>query len=67
LDWRIRAALESFREKYLVSMDNVVVVFVDKSLDSVLRRIGIQSQVLFKLHAPTVDDDSLLTQLNIRK
>ncbi|KRY66560.1 hypothetical protein T4D_2470, partial [Trichinella pseudospiralis] len=32
-----------------------------------LRRIGIQSQVLFKLHAPTVDDDSLLTQLNIRK
>ncbi|KRX87784.1 hypothetical protein T4E_6490 [Trichinella pseudospiralis] len=53
LDWRIRAALQSFREKYLGSMDNVVVVFVDKSLESVLRRIGIQSQVLFKLHAPT--------------
>ncbi|KRX87789.1 hypothetical protein T4E_9744 [Trichinella pseudospiralis] len=67
LDWRIRAALESFREKYLGSMDNVVVVFVDKSLESVLRRIGIQSQVLFKLHAPTVHDDSPLTQLNIRK
>ncbi|KRY81086.1 hypothetical protein T4D_2008 [Trichinella pseudospiralis] len=67
LDWRIRAALQSFREKYLGSMDNVVVVFVDKSLESVLRRIGIQSQVLFKLHAPTVNDDSPLTELNIRK
>ncbi|KRZ73616.1 hypothetical protein T10_1982 [Trichinella papuae] len=52
LDWRINAALESLREKYSGSMDKVVVVFVDKSLESVLRGVGIRSRVLFKLHAP---------------
>ncbi|KRZ13599.1 hypothetical protein T11_7969 [Trichinella zimbabwensis] len=66
LDWRIKAALESFREKYSGSMDKVVAVFVDKSLESVLRGVGIRSRVLFKLHAPPVDDDTPMPQLDFK-
>ncbi|KRZ02756.1 hypothetical protein T4B_10705, partial [Trichinella pseudospiralis] len=45
LNWRINAALESFRKKYSVSKHTMVAVFVDKSLESVLRDVGAHSGV----------------------
>ncbi|KRY65202.1 hypothetical protein T4B_3205 [Trichinella pseudospiralis] len=40
LDWRINAALESFKIKYSGSQDKTVIVFVSIRLESVLRHIA---------------------------
>ncbi|KRZ01600.1 hypothetical protein T11_2030 [Trichinella zimbabwensis] len=52
LDWRISAALESFKIKYSGSKDKMVVVFVDKSLESVLRHVAGLSRVAYELYIP---------------
>ncbi|KRY99099.1 hypothetical protein T11_6270 [Trichinella zimbabwensis] len=66
LDWRISAALESFKIKYSGSKDKTVVVFVDKRLESVLRHVAGLSRVSYELYIPPVEDTPL-TQENIKK
>ncbi|KRZ21424.1 hypothetical protein T4B_9588, partial [Trichinella pseudospiralis] len=65
-DWRINAALKSLRKKYPGSMDKMVAVFVDKSLESVLRGVGAHSRRLFKLYSPAIED-TLMAQENADK
>ncbi|KRX92463.1 hypothetical protein T4E_366 [Trichinella pseudospiralis] len=54
LYWRINAALESIRKKYSGSMDKMVVVFVDKSLESLLKEVLVGLPAAFKVHVPSV-------------
>ncbi|KRY64173.1 hypothetical protein T4A_496 [Trichinella pseudospiralis] len=48
------------------SMDKMVAVFVDKSLESVLRGVGAHSRRLFKLYSPAIED-TLMAQENADK
>ncbi|KRZ73591.1 hypothetical protein T10_1522 [Trichinella papuae] len=66
LYWRINAALESMRKKYSGSMDRMVVVFVDKSLESLLKEAFVGLHAAFKVHVPSVGI-SLLTPEKIEK
>ncbi|KAL1231468.1 Deoxyhypusine hydroxylase [Trichinella spiralis] len=63
LEWRLSAALDSMRNKYQDTMPNVVAVFVDKSLGSVLREIASRSQLLINMEIPPVEETPL-TQEN---
>ncbi|KRZ35905.1 hypothetical protein T4C_12100 [Trichinella pseudospiralis] len=56
LDCRISAALESFKEKYSGSEEKMVVVFVDKRLESVLRHVANLSNMAYELYVPAVED-----------
>ncbi|KRZ05088.1 hypothetical protein T11_6862 [Trichinella zimbabwensis] len=54
LDWRINAALGSFKKKYSGSRFQMVAVFVDKCLDNVLKGATVGSWPAFKVHVPSV-------------
>ncbi|KRZ02160.1 hypothetical protein T4B_7856, partial [Trichinella pseudospiralis] len=59
LDCRISAALESFKEKYSGSEEKMVVVFVDKRLESVLRHVANLSNMAYELYVPACSKNLL--------
>ncbi|KRZ13328.1 hypothetical protein T11_14465 [Trichinella zimbabwensis] len=67
LDWRINAALESMRKQYSDSVDKMVVVFVNNSLENVLRVVAGRSRARCKLHIPSAEDNTPFTQENMEK
>ncbi|KRY16154.1 hypothetical protein T12_9142 [Trichinella patagoniensis] len=66
LEWRLSAALDSMRYKYPDTNPNVVAVFVDKSLGSMLSDIAGRSQLLINMEIPP-SEDTPLTQENTEK
>ncbi|KRX34148.1 hypothetical protein T05_8727 [Trichinella murrelli] len=56
LEWRLSAALDSMRYKYPDTNPNVVAVFVDKSLGSMLSDIAGRSQLLINMEIPPSED-----------
>ncbi|KAL1236001.1 ATP synthase subunit b,plastid [Trichinella pseudospiralis] len=54
LDWRINTALGSIKKKYSGSKLQMVVAFVDKCLENVLKTATVGSWPAFKVHVPSV-------------
>ncbi|XP_003374082.1 hypothetical protein Tsp_08809 [Trichinella spiralis] len=63
LQWRINAAVESLRTKYSCSMNEMVVVFVDKSLESVLKEAFVGLKAAVKIHVSSVGISILTPQI----
>ncbi|KRX46660.1 hypothetical protein T05_6506 [Trichinella murrelli] len=63
LQWRINAAVESLRTKHSVAMNEMIVVFVEKSLESVLKEAFVGLNAAFKSHVSSVGISVLTPQI----